>query len=183
MKKIAVLFIGALLLASCQKAEKTAYVDNEVLIKNYTDLTVLNTKFETQLQTLQEGWQQEGQAFQAKVQDFQESAQSMSQSKRDAQRQELLKEQQSLQQKQRFQQSLLYQQQQTAQDSLESVLKKEIKTYAESKGYAFVFGANPNNNIYYADESKDITQDILDILNADAGASTHSTPADSTVAK
>ncbi len=185
MKKIALLFVAALVLASCQKTEKTAYVDNEVLIKNFTDLTVLNTKFDTQLQSLQEGWQKEGQAFQTKVQDFQENAQGMSQKNRDAKRQELLKEQQSLQQKQRFQQSLLYQQQQTAQDSLEGILKDKIKSYAKSNGYVYVFGANPNNNIYYAEDSKNITQEILDLLNADSSSDASKTTekADSTATK
>ncbi len=164
MKKIVALLFVASFLVACQQ-EKTAYVDNDILMKNYEGLQTANKDYQSRLQKLQDIWQKKGQAFQTKVQAFQKKAGRLSKSAQKEQREALLKEQQQLQQTQRLQQSLLVQQRKHASDSIEKIIKNEIKTYAEAHNYVYVFGANPDDNILYAQESKNITQDILTKLN------------------
>ena len=158
-------------LYSCQQ-EKTAYMDNQLLKDNYKAMQASNQKFDAQQKSMQSDLQGQAQKFQAKVQDYQEHMESMSRDEQEKQREKLMKEQQELQQKQQMQQSLMMQQKQSAQDSLENIMKTEIKKYAKSHGYTYVFGMNENDNILYAEDSKDITQDILSQLNGESGETT-----------
>lgn len=166
MKKVSGLFLGLLLLVSCQQ-EKTAYVDNATLREGYEALKELNAKFEKQEEELQRSWQEDGEQFQKKVQEYQEKAPTMSKADEEKERNKLLGEQQSLQQKQQFQQSLYVQQRQNKHDSIQSLILDKVKDYAKAHNYSFVFGANENNNILYAQDGKDITQEVLKELNAD----------------
>src|SRR5699024_7149833 len=97
MKKIVALLFVASFLVACQQ-EKTAYVDNDILMKNYEGLQTANKDYQSRLQKLQDIWQKKGQAFQTKVQAFQKKAGRLSKSAQKEQREALLKEQQQLQQ-------------------------------------------------------------------------------------
>ncbi len=165
MRKIAFLLVGTLILTACQQQVKTAYVDNDILRQNFEVLQSNNKTFITKQNRLDSILQTEVTQFQKEVQAFQQKAQSMSTADREARRQALLTKQQQLQRKHRFQRSLLTQQEQKTRDSLEKIVKKTVKEYAQTHNYTYIFGANTFDNLLYADESKNITQDILSKLN------------------
>lgn len=165
MKKISLLLIASVLLIACDQ-EKTAFIDNEILSKNYKALEELNTRFDKKADKLQELWNTDIQAFQKKVEEFQQKANSMSTAQLEKRQNELLDEQDQMRQDQQLHQSLLMQQKNNAFDSLEDIVKVKIKEYAKANKYTYIFGANEDNNIFYGDESRDITKDILKELNA-----------------
>lgn len=156
--------IASLLFWSCQQ-EKTAFIDNEILSKNYKALEELNQKFDQKADKLQELWNEDIEKFQQKVGVFQEKANKMSPAQLEKEQNELIDEQEQIRQDQQLQQSLLLQQKNHAFDSLETLVKEQIKVYAKAHQYTYVFGANEDNNIFYGDEKNDITKEILRELN------------------
>jgi len=50
-------------------------------------------------------------------------------------------------------------------DSLISKVKKEISAYGKAKGYTYILGGGEGGSVLYGDSSKDLTEDILKILN------------------
>lgn len=166
MKKIFVLVFGAFLLMSCQQ-EKSAYVNNETLQDNFEALKETTQKFEKKRQQLQAKIQQHRQDWQEKGQEFQEKMKTMSQAQAQKRQDELLQEQQKQQEILRQEDSDLAESMSNAQDSLERVIKKTIKDIAKKRNYAYVFGMNRDFNIIYADDSKDITHEVLKALNSE----------------
>lgn len=175
MKKFAVLLVAVMGLVSCQQ-EKTAYVDNVLLKENFNALQENNKDFDSRQNQLKSTLQADYEKFQKKVQDYQGKLESMSKDQQEKRRQELMQEQQQLQQKQQVQQSLFMQQKQKAQDSIEDILKTKIEDYAKSHNYTYIFGANDDDNLLYAADGKDITQDILDEVNNHKEKSTSKKP-------
>lgn len=166
MKKIVILFFGGLLLMSCSQ-EKTAYVNNETLQENFEALKKATNRYDKERQKLEAKIQEQGQKFQEKVQEFQEKSSTMAKAEADKRQTELVQEQQRLQNALRQEDSNLQDKMNETQDSLENVMKKQIKKYAKNKGYTYVFGMNKDFNILYAEDSKDITHDVLKALNSE----------------
>lgn len=44
-------------------------------------------------------------------------------------------------------------------------LDKYIKKYGKDKSFAFIYGANGQGNVLYADDKKDITKDVIEYAN------------------
>ena len=82
--KTIVIALGALLvLASCNQ-DKTAYVDNTVLLKEYKEMKDTEAKYNTMAEAMKKEMDSVAKQFQAEVQEYQSNANSMS----NAQRQE-----------------------------------------------------------------------------------------------
>ena len=164
MKKI--LFSLALVtsLMSCQ-GEKTAYVDNTVLIQEYSKMKTTEAKFEEKSQALSNELDSIAALFQQEVQEFQSSMKSMSAQGRERRQGELVQKQQMLQQRQQQKGQMLRQESDQAIDSLIAEVKGHVGDYGKEKGYAYIFGSNESANIMYAKEGLDITEDILEVIN------------------
>lgn len=184
MKKIVFLLLGAFALISCQQ-EKTAYVDNGMLMKNYKAMESAKTKLDTRQSRLQASMQAEGEKFQKEVEKYQKNLETMSKKEQNKRREELMKEQQQLRQKQQMQGSLMQKQSKKAQDSLRKVMDGKIADYAEAHNYTYIFGLTDGDNLLYAKDNKNITQDLLKELNAEHSDSSNekSMKSDSTVTK
>jgi len=167
MKKFILLFSVLLLLASCEQTsgEKTAYVNNETLFEEFEAFSASTERFDKKQQQLQEEAQREGQKFQQKVQEFQENFQNMSEKEAEETQTQLIQEQQRLETAMQQQESQLRNEMNQTQDSLENILMTKVKEYAEKNNYSYVFGMNENYNLIYANDSKDITEDVLDLIN------------------
>jgi outer membrane protein len=50
-------------------------------------------------------------------------------------------------------------------DSLVKKVKKEIKAYGEANGYTYILGGGDGGSVIYGDETNDVTDAILKILN------------------
>ena len=51
-------------------------------------------------------------------------------------------------------------------DSLVTKVTVFVADYGEEKGYTYIFGSNESANIMYAEEGLDITDEVLEELNA-----------------
>lgn len=170
MKKIilSLAVVGSIL--SCTP-DKTAYVDNTVLIQDYYKMKSTEARFEKKSQALSDELDSVAGEFQKEVQEFQEGMDRMSNKQREEKQNELMQKQQMLQQRQQQQSQMLRQESDQAIDSLIEEVKDYVAEYGKERGYSYIFGSNESANIMYAKEGLDITQEVLEKLNAEEGSS------------
>ena len=174
MKKIALVIFGAAILTSCnQNQEKTAYVDNTVLIQDFKEMKETETRFNKRSEKLQKSLDSVARAFQAEVQDYQSQSASMSDAQRQEKEQQLMQKQQMLSRQQQMQSGQLREESDKIIDSLITKVKDFVGDYGKENGYTYIFGSNESANIMYAKEGKDITDEVLKALNEEyAGTET-----------
>ena len=163
MKKI-VLLIFLVVAAACEQ-NKIAFVDNVKLMDGYQEKIDIEARYKVKAEALNKKRDSISQAFQIEAQAFQTKAQSMAQDK--AQEEYGLLQQrgqfigQQLQQEEQQMQS----EGQTEMDSLISKVKSEITSYGKSNGYTYILSGGEGGSVLYGTDTKDITQEILKILN------------------
>lgn len=165
MKKSILSLAVVLLLISCGQ-DKTAYVDNTVLIQDYHKMKSTEARFEKKSQKLSEELESVADEFQKEVQEFQEGMNRMSTKDRERRQSELMQKQQRLQQRQQQKSQMLRQESDQAIDSLITEVKDLVAEYGEKRGYAYIFGSNESANIMYAKEGLDITEEVLEEINS-----------------
>lgn len=164
MKKLVVLFLGGILLASCNQP-KIAYVDNVELTNQYEGIKAIEKKFEKKANLLSTNLDSLAKSYQSQVQKFKETAQSMSASERKEKGTKLMKMRQQLLQERNTVSQLLQKQQTKARDSLMKVIKGFIKDYGEKHNYTYILGSTELSNILYAKDAKNITDEVVKALN------------------
>ncbi|SDG94831.1 OmpH family outer membrane protein [Psychroflexus sediminis] len=174
MKKIILSLAVVASLMSCTQ-DKSAYVDNTVLIQEYYKMKTTEARFEKKSQALSEELDSVAGEFQQEVLEFQEGMDRMSAQQKEQRQNELMQKQQMLQQQQQQKSQMLRQESDQAIDSIISEVKDYVAEYGKERNYAFIFGSNESANIMYAKEGLDITEDILEILNAGQESSKEST--------
>lgn len=164
MKKIVFAVIGVFALVSCNQ-EKTAYVDNTVLIQDFSQMKETEKRFNKKSEKLKRTLDSTAMAFRQEVESYQNKMQSLSAQARQEQEAALMQKQQQLQQSQQMQSQALRQESDEVIDSLITKVKDFVATYGEKNNYTYIFGSNESANIMYAKEGKDITQEVLKALN------------------
>ena len=150
--------------AACEQ-NKIGFVDNVKLMDGYQEKMDIEARYKVKAEALNKKRDSISQAFQLEAQAFQTKAQSMAQDK--AQEEYGLLQQrgqfigQQLQQEEQQMQS----EGQTEMDSLISRVKKEISGYGKSNGYTYILSGGEGGSVLYGTDTKDLTQDILKILN------------------
>jgi outer membrane protein len=164
MKKILLSLTLVVSFMSCQ-GEKTAYVDNTVLLQEYNKMKTNEAEFEKKSQAMSNELDSIAGLFQQEVQEFQDNMKSMSTQERERRQGELVQKQQMLQQRQQQKSQMLRQESDQAIDSLIAEVKQYVSDYGKERGYAYIFGSNESANIMYAKEGLDITEDVLEVIN------------------
>jgi len=168
MKKFAIIILGAFTFISCEQ-EKTAYVDNTVLIRDFKEMKETEAVFNTRSEKLQKSLDSVGRSFQQEVQDYQSQMEGMSDAQRQEKEQVLMQKQQMLSRQQQMQSGQLRQESDKIIDSLIVKVKDFVGEYGKENGYTYIFGSNESANIMYAKDGKDITQEVLKALNKEFG--------------
>jgi len=117
MKKILLSLTLVVSFMSCQ-GEKTAYVDNTVLLQEYNKMKTNEAEFEKKSQAMSNELDSIAGLFQQEVQEFQDNMKSMSTQERERRQGELVQKQQMLQQRQQQKSQMLRQESDQAIDSL-----------------------------------------------------------------
>ncbi|NJW51981.1 OmpH family outer membrane protein [Salinimicrobium oceani] len=165
MKKLILVLALGIFVTSCDK-NKMAYVDTTVLIQEYSEMKEVEADFSQRSEDLKRELDSAAQGFQQEVIAFRENMATMSEAERQAAQEELMQKQQILQQQQQMRSGQLRQEGDVVIDSLITKVKDFVKVYGEENGYTYIFGSNESANIMYAEEGLDITQEILEELNA-----------------
>lgn len=164
MKKLLILLSLGAFLTGCNN-DKTAYVDTTVLIQEYSEMKEVEADFTQRSERLQRELDSAAQGFQQEVMAFRDNAATMSDAERQAMQEELMQKQQMLQQQQQVRSGQLRQEGDEVIDSLITKVKDFVEVYGKENNYTYIFGSNESANIMYAEEGRDITQEILQELN------------------
>lgn len=165
MKKLLIVLVCAAGFVSCNQ-QKTAYVDTTRLMQDYQEMKDVEASFEGKTQRLRRELDSVGQDFQQQVQAYQVQAQNMSQSERQEAEGKLMELQQKLQQQQQTRSGQLREESGVIIDSLIEKVKVFVADYGKENNYTYIFGSNESANIMYAEEGLDITNEVLEKLNA-----------------
>lgn len=166
MKKIILSLAVVASLMSCSN-DKTAYVNNSELIQGYYKMKTTEERFDKKSQSLSEELDSVAGEFQKEVEEFQKGMNRMSTKERERIQEELVQKQQRLQQQQQQKSQMLKQESDQAIDSLITEVKDFVSEYGKTNGYTYIFGSNESANIMYAKEGRDITETVLEALNAE----------------
>lgn len=164
MKKVFLIILASGFFASCNQ-EKTAYVDNLVLLQEYKGMDLLEEKFNKRSEQVNKTLDSIAKSFQEEVQEYQKAAENMSLSERQQREEELMNKQGQLQQQERIISSELQRLTSQATDSLVEEVRGLVADYGKEHGYTYIFGSTDLANILYAKEGLDITQEVLKELN------------------
>lgn len=166
MKKYLLIAAVAGFFVSCNE-EKTAYVDTTKLVQEYSEMQDVEEKFNLRSEEVRRELDSVARAFQEEVQEYQGQMESMSQAQRQEREQELMQKQQQLQQQQQIRGGELRSESDAAIDSIVEKVKVYVEDYGEENGYTYIFGSNESASIMYAKDGLDITEEILEKLNAE----------------
>ncbi|MFD0761521.1 OmpH family outer membrane protein [Lutibacter aestuarii] len=165
MKKL-LLVAFAIVLASCNQT-KIAYINVEDLMKDYEGTKALEETLKAKQDAMAKELDSLSAPFQTKVQEYYQNAQKMSAQKRAQTEQGLQQEQQMLQLKQQQASQTLQQENQELSEAITKKVDSFVTEYAKLKGFNLVLGTSGNGTVMYGDETLNITNEILVILNED----------------
>ncbi|GAA4891549.1 hypothetical protein GCM10023311_14930 [Flaviramulus aquimarinus] len=171
MKNIIYVALAMLVLASCEKPNKIGFIDNGTVINDFQEKKDLETRFQAKEEAFRKRADSIGQAFQAEAQKGQAEAQRLARSNR-KKAEELMgglqQKQQQLQQQMQFEQQQLTQAFQSEIDSVIVKVKDFVSDYGKANGYNYILGtSDAAATVMYGAEQSDLTQTILDALNAE----------------
>ncbi|GAA4802258.1 OmpH family outer membrane protein [Litoribaculum gwangyangense] len=167
MKNIIYVALFMLVLSSCEKPNKIGFIDNSKVINDYQEKKDIEAKFQLKDDSFRKRADSIGRAFQTEVQSTQLVAQKSSVKKQQELMGGLQQKQQQLQQQMQMEQQQLTQEFQTEIDSVIVKVKNFVKDYGKSNGYNYILGTSDGtSNVLYGSDENDLTQIILDSLNA-----------------
>ncbi|MGV3507871.1 MAG: OmpH family outer membrane protein [Sphingobacteriaceae bacterium] len=147
-------------------ADQIVYVNIDSLQENYNYFKDLRSKLETKSKNAQGDLTAKGNAFQKEVADYQKSVQTMSADQRAATEQRLARKQQELETYNQNARSALANESAVENEKLYDKISAYIKDYAKKKGYKMVLTYSKGNpTVLFADESLDVTKEVLKGLN------------------
>ncbi len=167
MKKLFLLFIGVILMTSCQQAEKSAFVDTEKIFKEYKGVKAQEAIFKQKQEAFTKKYDTLVKLWQKEVMNFQQNVSKMSPKKAKQKDRELYQKQQQIQQLQQQEGAALSAEMQQQTDSIIKGVYDFLKTYGNKNGYDYIHGKNNTGALMYAAEKHDITNEVLKALDAD----------------
>jgi len=162
--KYSILFLFLLVLISCSE-QKIGYVDNVKLMDGYQEKIDVEEKYKNKLVTLNRKRDSISQAFQLEAQEFQSRAEKMAASKAQKEYDILQQRGQFMGQQLQQEEQILSQQGQLEMDSVVQKVKREIKAFGKSNEYTYILGGGEGGSVLYGQESDDLTEQVLKILN------------------
>lgn len=166
MKRILSCVVLILVLTSCQQEQKIGYVDNAKLINEFQEKKDVEIKLQIKVTAYEKRRDSLSQAFQLELQDAEIKSRSMSQADLQKLQQEFQQKEQLISQRLQFEQQQIAQESQAKNDTLVKKVKDFVKNYGVKNGYNFILGSNEAGSVMYGKEEYDLTQTVLDALNA-----------------
>ncbi len=168
MKKLFGILAVVFVLTSCQEQQKIAYVDNAKVVNEFQKKVDFEKIFQVKVAAFNKKADSLEQAIQIEAQLFQAKAAKMPQKSAETEYQALLQKKQMQDYQLQGEEQSLQGEGQKQIDTLIKEVKAFVKDYGKKNGYTYILGANDAGSVMYGTESNDITQTVIDALNADA---------------
>jgi outer membrane protein len=171
MKKSLAIIALALTVLSCNKqAEsetiKTAYVDTNKLLEEYTEAKDIDAKYKNKADEMGKELEAEAARFKADATAFEQKARQLGQVWAQQNSGPLQQRQQQLQYAQQAMLQQLQQESGVEMDTLVKTVKTYIKEYGKKNGYDYIYGTGEAATVLYAEDKYDITDELVKELNA-----------------
>ncbi|WP_374163122.1 OmpH family outer membrane protein [Arcticibacter sp. MXS-1] len=151
---------------SASSEQKIVFVNSDSLVANYDYFKDIRNKLEVKSKKAQQDLTSKGNAFQREVSEYQQKAKDMSADERASTEQRLARKQQELAAFNQNASSALANESASENEKLYDKVAEYLKTYAKDKGYKMVLTYSKSNpSLLFADESLDVTKDVLKGLN------------------
>lgn len=167
MKQAFYAVLGLVILGSCQQPEKMGYVDNVKLINEYQEKKDIENRLNLKIAAFEKRTDSLRKVFQLDVNEAEIKARSMSQANIQKLSQELQERERILSQRVQLEQDEISRESRALNDSLVKKVKDFVKDYGATNGYTYILGSNDAGSVLYGKDEHDLTQTILDLLNAD----------------
>jgi outer membrane protein len=141
------------------------FVNSDSLIDNYEYLKKMKAELEARQEKSRKELSTSMQKLEKEIQDYQEKAQGMSPAIRQITEEGLMKKQQSLYKKRDELAEELGAEEEKVQDKLQEHITSYLKEYNQTKNYHYILGYSRGSGILLANDSLDITKEIIDGLN------------------
>ncbi|MET4081914.1 outer membrane protein [Pedobacter sp. UYP30] len=154
--------------ATVDPSQKIVFVNSDSLLSKYDYYKDLKTKFDSKTKSAQADMQSKTQAFQREVAEYQKNAATLAADVRKSTEERLGRKQQELQTYQQNAGGSLQNDQAAENEKLYNKIADYLKGYAKDKGYKMVMTyAKGSSAILYADDSLDVTSEVIKGLNED----------------
>jgi len=165
IKNVIIIAVVAVMSSSCNQT-KIGYMDVEKVMTEYQGTKDLEIQLKEKQQVLGKSLDSLSGLFQQKVQNYYSKASKMSAKKRQEMEAALQLEQQLLQGKQQEATQLL--QRKGIEDTavITQLLDSLVTVYANKNGYNLVMGTTGKGTVMYGDDSLNVTDDLLEIMNS-----------------
>lgn len=184
ISKIATIFAIAAIVVSCNKeqpktagtatgttannSEPVVYVNSDSLLTNYEYFKAVQVTFQEKSKKAQADLTTKGTAFQREVAAYQQNAGSLSADQRASTEERLARKQQELATYNQNAGNALSNEQAVENEKLYNKVSDFLKVHAKAKGYKVVLTYSKSNPaVLYADQSLDITKEVVAGLNAE----------------
>lgn len=166
MKKIFIALSAFVILSSCQEQTKIGFVDNSKLINGYQKKIDVEGKFQTEIDAFNKRVDSLGQSFQSQAAQLQEKDPQMTQKSSQDQYQALAQQYQQFQQQSQMEEQQIQRRGQSQIDTLIKDIRSFVKDYGQKHNYSLILGSNEAGSVMYGEDSRDLTGEILEALNA-----------------
>ena len=152
--------------AAISAKDQIVYVNSDSLLTKYEYFKDLKVKLDAKSKVAQDGLAAKTQAFQREAAQYQQQVNTMPADQRATTEQRLQRKQQELQAYQQNEGAALQSEQAAEQEKLYNKVADYLKVYAKNKGFKMVLTYSKGNSaILFADESLDITSEVIKGLN------------------
>ena len=164
---IIAIVIAVFSIVKSQQASELVYVDVNKLLEGYKRTKVVRGEFEVKAKTLKAnvdslvvGWQNE-------LKIYEKERSKMSKKELELKQELLGNKQQQINNYQQAIQKQIQEEDKKATQTVINDINDYVKDYGKQQGHQIIFGASGSGNIMYANEASDLTQTVLDGLNAE----------------
>ena len=165
MKKVLFLLLITGLLTINAQTQKTAYVNTTTIMEQYSEAIAAQAKIDKLLSDINKERDRMGQELQTAYDNYQKQQGTMTEEKRAQAEQDIIKKRNELQQYEaaKIQQpnGEIFVENEKIMAPIREKVKNAINAVAKDMGYNFVFDKSSEVLLLYADESYDITLEVL----------------------
>lgn len=145
---------------------KIAYFDLDSLQKNYEYFNEVKNELKGHSDNMEAQLAKMRNEYNAKVNDFNKRGNTLSQTESSQLQEQIMQMQQNFGQQQEAMNQQLQNETLDKMLKVKSKIQEYLKTYSSQKGFTYVFATSSDDNIiYYKDSVRDITNDLVKLLN------------------
>lgn len=150
-----------------QSTSDQVYVDVNKLLEGYKRTKIVRASYEEKAKTLNANVDSLMTDWQNEIKMYEKERSSMSNKELELKQQLLANKQQQINGYQQAIQKQIQEEDKKATQTVINDINDYVKQFGKQKGYKIIFGASGGGNIMYADDTADLTDEVLKGLNAE----------------